>query len=480
MDADHPAKGVLFARRSTAEETKNAGKMSLRRAPTSPEAIAFVEKLLGDFVVPAWPGGKAVRPSSVAKAKVALGALMADLLKLEAEGLAGAYGASPKDFVALGFSLDIFKPVRAAMIDAGLLRMRAGHQRFVNFTNRSTGLPAPTISHGGEVTRYRLTSEALYRASAAGVVLEAWKDHWGRAETAAPTKPMKASTAPVVVLRARAESVRGQHRQGRDMLVDEADPKVAAFIADLKEHNAFMMSAGVAGIGFRGLRRIFNDGDLPGFDWQRGGRFYSVSDGEAPEKLDGATRRSVITIGGERVGEADLKAAQLCILYALKGLALDPPSTDPYTVAGVDRDIVKDWITKALGSGNVEYARWPRKAQDEYAAAHPGRRLSKDVPVATVREAMLALHPVLKHLGEPGFRAVDLQYHESEVIRRAMASLRRRGTPSLPVHDSLVTPVGALEDAAAAIRAAFARYFAELNGMTCSVVPAVQLKGPEG
>jgi hypothetical protein len=475
--APAPFSGTVPVSDLTVEETKNAGKLSLRRGPKSPEATAFVDGLLADIVLPAWPSGKAVRPSSVAKAKTALGALMADLLKLEAEDRAGAYGASPKDFVSLGFSLDIFLPIRAALAGAGLIRMRVGYQRFHNFTNRTTGQPGSTISHGGEVTRYRLAPLALEGARSAGVELEAWQDHWGRVEPGTPAKPMKPSTGPVVVLRSRAETVQGRRRQGRDMVVDEAHPKVAAFISDLKEHNAFMMAAGVGGVAFRGLRRIFHDGDLPGFDWQRGGRFYSVPDG--PEKLDGATRRSVITIGGERVGEADLKAAQLCILYALKGLALDPSSTDPYTVAGVDRDIVKDWITKALGSGNVEYARWPRKAQDGYAAAHPGHRLSKDVPVATVREAMLARHPVLKHLGEPGFRAVDLQYHESEVMRRAMALLRQQGTPSLPVHDSLVVPVGALEDAAAAIRQAFAGYFEELNGKTCPVVPAVQLKGPE-
>lgn len=458
-------------------ERRDAGKMSLRNGPRSSEARQLVQSFMNNAVLPAWPIGSARRPTSIAASERALGALLADLLELEAAGRAGAYGASPKDFTILPFGRDIFIRVRDALEAAGHLTVHKGRQQLHRFTNRLTGQPGPVLTGGGEVSRYRLTAAALELVDGAGVDLADWASHWRRRAT---VKAGKLSKAPLLVVRAQAERVYGEKSRGRDLSVDLAHPRAAEFLQDLEEHNAFVLAAGVDGIAYRGSRRIFNDGDQPGFAWQWGGSFISLPGGEGPEGLSGDDRRSLITIGGERVGEVDMRACQLSILYALEGLAFDPDALDPYALAGLDRALVKEWAVKAVGTGKVNYARWSKGALAYYAKAQPGRRLEKDHPIATVREATVARHPVLRSLGSAGRTALDLQFHQSEVMRAAMKRLRQAGVASLSVHDSLLVAINALPAASAAIVGAFLAYMEAAAGRPCSVKPAVRIKGQEG
>lgn len=455
----------------------DAGKMALRYEPRSPHALQLVQCLMESVVVPAWPAGAPPRPSSLAAAQRALAALVADLLKLQAEGRWGACGMSPKDFTSLPFGRDIFTRVRDALEAAGHLTVLPGRQHLTRFTNLHTGQPGPVLSGGGWVSRFQLTPAALEVARVAGLDVGAWVDHWGRAAIGNASKP---STAPLLVLRSRAERVYGKRSPGVDMMVDWADPKAAAILRDLQEHNAFLAEVGIGGVAFTGLRRIFNDGDQTGFAWQWGGRFYSLPGGERYEALSGEERRGAITIGGFRTGEADIRASHLSFIYAMKGLPFAPGAADPYALAGLPRDLAKLWVAQAIGSDKATAQRWSPKAKQRYDDIAPGRKLASDYPISMVREAVLNVHPVLGGLGCPDVPSfLDLQFHESEVLRDAMARLRRKGIGSLPVHDSLIVPAGKLGQASDAMKEAYSRYIENLTGKPCLVELAVHLKGLE-
>jgi hypothetical protein len=452
----------------------NAGKMGLRSEARSPAAQLLVQTLLEDIVVPAWPAGKQQRRSSLAASGGALAAILGDLLRLEVEDRAGSFGASPKDFTSLPFGRDVFVRVRDALVASRYLHVHLGRQQLTRFTNHSTGSPGPVMNGGGQVSRFRLTSAALEACASAGVALLDWQTHWGRA---APIAALKPSAAPLLVRRARGESVHGVKSTGKDMAVDATGRHVAELVADLEAHNAFVSACGVGGIAFAGLRRVFNDGDQPGFAWQWGGRFYSAPSGEAYEQLGSAERLASITLGGQPIGEIDIRASHLSFLYALAGAEFDPGAQDPYAIGGISRDIVKQWIAQALGRGDISATRWSPRSRDAYSKIAADRRLSKDYPFKGVGEAVLKRHPVLRSLGRPGVpSALDLQFHESEVLRGAMALLRARGIPSLPVHDSLLLPSGLLSVAEEAIGAAFRNYIEAIVGSRCTVVLAIRSK----
>lgn len=460
-------------------DVSNAMRMTLRRGPASPQAHAVIQGLMEDVVLPAWPEGKQKRPSSVEAARAALGAIMADLLEFQATGLVGAHGAHRQDFTGLRFAFDIFVRVRDALVAAGLLIVRKGHQQLISFPDREGGGPSKVQSHGGTVARYRLTSLALARVAVAGVPLDAWRDHWGRDALMQPVRRLKPSKAPLLELRAKKEGF-GSRSKGRPMQVDFSDPRASAMRQELEEHNAFVMAAGVGGIAFRGLKRLFNDGNQPGFNWQWGGRYYKVQGGEAAETPKSYERLQLIMIGGEPVGEVDLKAAHLCLLYGLRCQSLNAAARDPYAVPGLDRELVKTWVSKALGAGSTSFPIWSKDAREYYGGVAPNRKLSRDVPVSLVRDAVLKVHPILKEAGAPGLSALDFQFHESEIMRKAMADLRSKGIASLPLHDSLVVPISATQAAASAIKEAFARHLEEVAANRAVVTPAVEIKGPKG
>jgi hypothetical protein len=130
------------------------------------------------------------------------------------------------------------------------------------------------------------------------------------------------------------------------------------------------------------------------------------------------------------------------------------PHRDPYDLPGFDRDKeVKLWTKKALG------------------ACGPFRG---EKQLWGVREAMLARYPVLKGLGSNGITALDLQFHESEIILAALEELRdQHDVAALPIHDGLIVPVGVVELAHGVLVGAFQRYFRDTIGAAIMPLPMV-------
>jgi len=129
----------------------------------------------------------------------------------------------------------------------------------------------------------------------------------------------------------------------------------------------------------------------------------------------------------------DVTASYLTILHGLEGHPFDP-SSDPYVVPGIDREIVKLWTVATLGTGHLK--RWPKRQRKKYEEEH-GKKFA--VTVAEIRAAMEKKHPVFLTWDDQKITWADLMFAESEAILGTMLTLMdEHGVPSLCVHDSLI------------------------------------------
>jgi hypothetical protein len=251
---------------------------------------------------------------------------------------------------------------------------------------------------------------------------------------------------PLVLKRASARKD-GRKVGGRRMRKQKSDT-AQRLRRDLQEINSFLDGIHLEGGKHAGYRRIFNEGDRPGFNWDKGGRLYSVGDDnyQRMKKRD----RLQMRLDGEPVAEIDVKASYLTILYALHGQQLDF-QRDPYDVPGVEREVVKQWVTMTLGFDRF-HKRWPPEAK---------RDLEKDVgrlrfTAPKVQERVLERHPILANWPEQKTSCFDLMFMESEAVVNTILRLKREhGVPCLSVHDSIVVPMPQVPEAKALLAAEY-------------------------
>jgi len=319
----------------------------------------------------------------------------------------------------------------------------------------------------------------------AGVALNDWEAHWKRSASAKPEAIVKAGANGRLpeVIEIRTAKVREGHKHigGDPMAWSRDEPGVREIVDDLEAHNAFMRAYGVQGIDFLALRRVFNDGDQPAQRWKAGGRFYSLvinGIGTAYENMRAQERLKVIRLGGNPVGEIDMSASQLRLLYAVQDVPMaEALASDPYVIAGFERDPIKWVVAQALGKNAARSERWGAQAVTEYKRETGGRSLGADFNFRAHQEATLAAHPILESLGQPGAPgALRLQWIESEIIRRAMAALRTQGIGCLPVHDSLLAPIGSLDTARRALEDAFKAQVQHIIGCSTNHFAMVKQK----
>jgi len=470
------------------QEWEDALELSLRYEPRSAAAGSFVNTLLAALPF----DEKSTRPSTIERRRKALGALLGGLLRHHRQGSIGSHGTARQDFSrpVHGFGFDIFKSVVDAMVSAELLLFKPGRPRWRAGPDFSGGTRVSDVG-GGWVARFKLTDDALTNIEAAGIQLDAWRDHWAR------SVPMRAETLdrievpPLIALHASNEWRGGGRVKGEALAFHEDEPGVKAVIEDLQAHNAFMRSVGVTGIDFLGLRRSFNEGEREDRRWRSGGRFYAIRTngiGTRYENMPAVERLSEIRIGGQSVVEVDLSASQLRLLYAL----MDTPFPEglkyyPYDLPGrskADRSAVKRVVAQALGRGRGRSKTWGKDAVKDYAKETDGRSLQDDFDFITYQDITLAAHPILETLGSPGVpAALQLQFVESEIIRRAMADLRDQGIGSLPVHDSLIVSADCAEETERALKDAFQAEVGDLVGYPTKHHARVALKAllsPQG
>ncbi len=367
----------------------------------------------------------AQRPTSAPKLRIAAEAMLADLLAAQRHTQWARRALSAQSFVGKPVTRRMFDTLRKALVAAQLVEVIPGY-----YQHDTIGGPK------GFETLFRPSQPLLDLAAAHGVSLESLPEHFTSERMVAP-----ASKDLLVLKGQKPQRVGRTKEQGATLSIAPGDEEATRLLVELDELNAYLAAAPIEGFAFSGLRRIFNNGDDPAFRWQWGGRYYPVPGGDNYVKWKGGkeARAASIRLHGERVGEVDLSASHLTVLYGLLGEPFDA-AEDPYGPAGASRDRVKRWVTYALGKGSV--------------GAHEGNWYAK------AREWALRRHPILERYEGSGLTTLDLQFHEAEIIKDAMRRLRDlEGVAVLPVFDSLVAPLSKLEAAERHLRDAVSCYF---------------------
>jgi hypothetical protein len=229
---------------------------------------------------------------------------------------------------------------------------------------------------------------------------------------------------------------------------------------EMQELNTFLEGFTLEHGTHRGFFRCYNNGDYPGFDFDRGGRLYSA--GEDSYQNLPSEERLKLTINGEPVAEVDVRASFITILYAMHKLDFEG---DPYVISGLGSDgrqAVKMFVAATIGSG-APIEKWSRKHAKDFFE-DTGLKLRKRWPLSLVAQATLERHPLLQWLSEPinGRKRdwSDLMWIESQAILGTMLDLKRKyQVPSYPVHDSLIVPKSKADRAVKQLRA---HYLGEL------------------
>jgi hypothetical protein len=274
----------------------------------------------------------------------------------------------------------------------------------------------------GKATRFKPSLDLLTICSQWGVAPGDHKDHFAQAT---PPEP--------IVLRASKKQSGRPASSRRDIKFEPTD-KSLRFAAEVEEINEFVSQVEIEGANHAGFRRIFNQGDTEGFNWNKGGRLQSVG-GESYQALPKKDRRKIM-INGEPVVEVDIRASHLTIVYERMDQRLDL-ADDPYEIEGFPRVVVKKWITMTFGHNKLHQA-WPRDAQEKLAEKGI-TELQKEFPIAVVRSAVFKRHPIIQDWLDSPYDCFDLMFIESEKIIKAMLALKRdHGVVSLPVYDSLI------------------------------------------
>lgn len=464
-------------------QREDARPIALMGGPTSPEATALVDHVLEHHVLPARLASlpadkrKTLGPSGLLKRRKVVGALLADLLDLQADtrpgrtASVGMHGTSPNDFSVetLGFARSVFMEVSRSMASAGLLRVTKGAPRWQKAFDTY-------VVRGGELTTYRLTDRAVELAEERGVPVGDWPTHW-RLKAEGMSTPK--TNEPLVVLRAKKVKINGKSRDARDMLIDPRDLRPQEIVGGVKALNDFLATQDVGGIAFLGLRRLFSNGDQPDFAWNKHGRYYSLPGGHSYEGRGSEWRRSVITLNGEAVDEVDLRASHLTLLHALMQWPFDD-HPDPYVLPDLPRAVVKAWVTHAMGASDPRARRWSDKVQIEYEKEREGQWLRDEYPIREVAAAVKARHPLLVELKTCGLGPLELMFHEAEVLRLAMEDLMlTQGIAVLPMHDAIIAPRSTLRETEAALKRAFATHVEGVTGHPSMVIPKVTCKGTD-
>jgi hypothetical protein len=315
----------------------------------------------------------------------------------------------------------------------GLVERFEGYQRWGEAFGTNAVLRA-------KASRFRATPKLFHLAAGFGVAVSDVKQHF---ITDLPKEPLQLRTA--------SSRSYGRKVQGRQMPI-KTTPRTKQLEAEVKELNEFFEGFELSGGTHRGYIRVFSEGDVKGFRWNRGGRLYSQGDDNY--QLLNEENRLQMTIHSEPVCEIDIKASFPTIYLGRFDVALE---SDPYGLPDVPRDIAKDWFTATFGS-NKHLQRWPTAKASKYRESTGGRELGKNYPVKFIREKVLEKFPVLKSWGEQEMGWAELMYLESEAVVSTMLRLKREhGVPSLSVHDSIIVPASKCEIAKALLTEEYLR-----------------------
>lgn len=439
--------------------------LSLIFKSKSPESIKFIESLF-----------ELIRKEGIKSHK----SNMLKALPCIAVGLLRAKASSKTNYAYRQMSTASFTgknvghmPFKAA-ID-GLVS--AGHMKMVEASKPAVA----SVFDPAMATRFQGKSKFFKLAAAYGINPADWHQHF-------ESLPMPASVPNPIILRTDSPYVsagmKGKvKRRAEEIKVDPTIPFVISEGRRINEINAYLSKQDIQPVHqVQGFQRIFSNGNIPGFNWDAGGRLYAIGGGY---QQDSSEDRLKMTINGEAVAEIDIRASHLTILHALKHVPM--PTGDPYDRPGLPRFVVKSWVAMALGHNKLPGNKWSKTAKAAYAkkvcafrkknreqeelckTVCKGNCLQKNFPMSKVGPEIAKFFPVLADWSTSPWRWSDFQFKESEAIIETVHTLATiHDVPALPVHDSIIVPASKQEIAKQILSDAFAKYV--------GIVPTLNIK----
>lgn len=258
----------------------------------------------------------------------------------------------------------------------------------------------------------------------------------------------------------------------------------------VKEYNAIWLNH-EATLGDKYLipfcTRIFNE------SLSLGGRFYKASHLIIPK-----SHRHSIMIDNCVTTEPDFKSQHYCLLYAMKGIELDPVKNDPYIINGYSRTTAKLASLVLLNSENIagfkasvtksgnpvnkltmeqynaSYELWLKRTSQGLEHEKPSKpKIAKGfidgmpdfIQGEQLYKSITERHSLIADLFGTDNIGGKLQKLDSDIMGRALTNLAKQGIAGLPVHDSIRCKV---EDEQVVIKEMKAAYFAEI-GLNCVI-----------
>jgi hypothetical protein len=444
-------------KRSLGEQLRDARYATLDSRAVSDNANKLVDCLTDEIIKWEIRYGRRRRGrrSGAEKLRAAVTGLLGDLLLARKPG-DKANGWVYRSMQAQGFtgkrvSYRTFASLMDALKDFDLMEHRAP----VNFW--ATGFDSgKKIVHRRFAARFRANGKLLKLSREYGITDNNVEDHFIEG---LPEDPL--------VLKATSRRTNGRKERGRPIKFERTTKAET-----LRHHvlclNGFLAEHVIRGGTHRGFIRVFNNGDDPDFDWNKGGRLYSPGE-DSYQQLRRETRLRM-TINGKPVCEIDVRASYLTILHARHHVPFEVSEEhDPYDIPGLSRFAVKSYVAVFLGSKKLP-KRWPEEIRDEYAEENDGRNLSKDFPIKKVGIKVIEKIPLLARWGDLPETWADLMWLESEAVIATTRELMEKGIPSLPIHDSLLVPASEMKMTSQVL----SRHYREI----CGVSPVLRLHQP--
>jgi len=399
------------------KEIADARYMGLMCPPSSPEAKALVNEII-NIIEQAEQRQRARKAKDMAAFRSAVGLIVGDLLiAVEVKEHGWSYhGLSPAAFEDRPVGYRTFEPIVKTMETAGLIVVSKGRNAKAPQFNEGV-----TSYYPGFATRFRPMQVLVSMARASGIGQGQARKHF-----------IQQLPKKVIEVRGKSTTVRGLKTKGKKLKFARTE-KSKAIEDEVKALNSFLVDFELQGGSFSGYRRLFSKGDIDGFDFQWGGRLYGV--GDYSYQTIKKTDRQKMTIGGEKVVEIDINASYLTILHGIFRYAL-PERDDIYDISGIDRAIVKAWITATIGHHGF-HARWPKNAIQEIKDA--GVDKSSELTMTSLQPVILHHFPMLADWPSQKITWADLMFIESEIIIGTMTELMHsHGIPCFSVHDSII------------------------------------------
>ena len=351
------------------------------------------------------------------KAYKATAAIVRDLLKGHSYSPPKPCGRymSPNTFEHCHVGYKLFTGIKDKMEQAGFITVEKG----VWWRQTEDGV--------GKITTMQITPKLLEFALGYGITPKSRSMHFGKLP-----RP-KAIFNPVRVTKKRLWR-NGQKGPKVYVRFDPRDTRLLQESIRINRLNEFWSRQVIRPDNHYAFYRTFSNGDVEGFDFNRGGRIISEGGGYQGQNPE---NRLKMLINGQPVCELDIVSCHTRIYCGVMGQPLDP-NFDPYADTGFPRDVAKAYVAMLMGRKTTG-GDW---AEQTKAGLLKKKGIDLNLYVVDdVREAVFEVLPLLREWDDSPYRWDDLQYVESCIILETIEELAYlHKVPALPVHDSIIVP----------------------------------------